>query len=180
MARIQVVLLPLLTMCSALLSLSSCGYQLEGSGIYLPEHIRKIAVPLFENRTYQYQLATTVTAAVADELSNYDAMKIVERSEADAVIEGSLISYTFRPVRISGSGVSAGLAESYRVSVTASVKLIDLLDGSTYWEHPSYVFSAEYDVPENLSTQADAELLSIEDATEDFAEDLVTMILQGF
>ena len=41
----------------ALAFLTACGYHLAGRGSTLPDHVRRIGVPMFENRSEQPEIA---------------------------------------------------------------------------------------------------------------------------
>ena len=50
-----------------LCGVAACGYRLAGKGTTLPDHVQRIAVPLFKNDTNQPDIAQRITESVADE-----------------------------------------------------------------------------------------------------------------
>ena len=55
------------TLILVTLSGSSCGYSLAGRGSFLPDYIKTIGVPTFDNRTTLFNLETQVTEKVRSE-----------------------------------------------------------------------------------------------------------------
>ena len=64
---------------------SGCGYQLAGRGSFLPDYIKTIGVPTFENRTTLFNLETQVTQKVRSEFIGRGRYRIVpEATNVDA------------------------------------------------------------------------------------------------
>ncbi|MDH5715161.1 MAG: hypothetical protein OEZ30_06330, partial [Candidatus Aminicenantes bacterium] len=49
------------------LFLPSCSYQLAGRGTFLPKHIKKIGIPMFDNLTARADLERTLTESIQEE-----------------------------------------------------------------------------------------------------------------
>ena len=72
-----------------ILSATGCGYRLTGTGASLiPDHVRKIVIRPFENRTARTEIEQRVTEEVARELSRRGRWDVVtDRGAADAMLE---------------------------------------------------------------------------------------------
>jgi hypothetical protein len=110
---------------------SGCGYST--SGLIRPEY-RRVYLPLFQNETFWRDLEVSLTRQVQRELASRPGIFIVSRSEADIVLDGTIVDFRQRvlsedardavressavtrvrmEVRVAGSG---RLLESYDVS----------------------------------------------------------------
>ena len=166
----------LLAVALAVISISSCGYRLRGTGSSLPPSIKTVSVPVFRNMTTRYELDVKLTRAVIDELVARGRVAVAaDPSGADAVLEGVITSFSARPIGFSGQGQ----ADRYNITVTASVALKDRSGETTLFSNPSFVFNQEYPVPVGRdfeSVQSEA----IDRIAERFARSLVVSILEGF
>jgi hypothetical protein len=74
-----------------ILALVSCaGYQLGSNKPAHLANVTKIAVPTFENETLEPRLAVLVTNAVIKQLQVDGTYQIVNRDQADAVLEAKI------------------------------------------------------------------------------------------
>lgn len=85
MKRILLFLAPV-----CLLFNGCAGYTLGAQKPAHLRHVTKLAVPTFTNMTLEPRLAVLVTNAVIKELQTHGSYQIVNRSDADAVLEGSI------------------------------------------------------------------------------------------
>jgi len=64
----------------------------------LPKYIRNINISPFKNNAFQYGLEIDLTQKVIDEFISDGTLKVVDISNADAVLSGSIESYRLIPV----------------------------------------------------------------------------------
>ena len=163
-------------MCLWLLVISGCGYHLVGQGSSLPDHIKKIVVPIFKNKTYEYGLENIITKEVIDAFDKRAGVVIVKASEkADAILEGEIIEYKYVPSTNSQRKVT-----QYYINITASVRLRDLVKQKVYWEDPNFNFHEIYKLTGGLSSIQINRKKAWEDAAKDFAESVASVLLEGF
>jgi hypothetical protein len=165
---------------------TGCGYALSGRGSSLPDYIRTIGIPLFENRTPIVTVEQLFTEKVRIEFQSRGRYA-VQPSEpgADAIVRGVITSIVPSPA---GFG-SQQLATRYRFTVAVGVKVDDVKQQKTLWENPGLTFSDEYEL-QNQLTAGDAQaqgatFLSQERAvmermSTDFARSVVSSILEAF
>lgn len=165
----------LLTILYSLL-ISHCGYRLAGRGVSLPEFYWNMAIPVFDNRTPQQDIAQIISLAIIDAFSQRGELTIVPEEQANAVLKGIITSYREQPQNIS----SSNLASSYRIFITASVRLLNRKTGDVYWQDDKMFFSQDYDVSEYLTQTEYDQIEARRQAAEDFADNLVSVILEGF
>jgi hypothetical protein len=167
---------------SWLVSSAACGYALAGRGSFLPEHVTRIGVPAFVNRTPVFNLETQVTQKVRSELLGRGGYQIQpDTANADAVLEGEITS--LRPEIASVSGQN--LAARYTITMIARVALRDLRDNKVLWENQSMVYRQEYEAQSGTSVTDPAaffeqDLNALDRMTTEFSRALVSAILEAF
>jgi hypothetical protein len=166
-------IMPLVTLGAAV----GCGYRLAGRSVALPEEIQTIGIPTFINRTNRTDLDQRITERVIDEFSTRGRVRIVPgEDEADAILLGSILSYTSNPVVIS----ELGRASRYEIRITARVILRVVRTDQLLWEDDHFLFRAQYDAPATTEELVDQEIIAIEEVAIGFARSVVTSILEGF
>jgi outer membrane lipopolysaccharide assembly protein LptE/RlpB len=155
----------------------SCGYHLSGTGSSLPEHIHTIGLPTFVNNTQGYQVEQKLTEGVQTVLLQRGKYKVVpDATGVDALLKGTIISVSLYPASFS----SEGRASEYNVVITAKVVFTDLLDKKILFQNPSFVFRGQYPIDENEVLFFDRQSQAIDQIAKDFAESVVSAILEGF
>lgn len=156
---------------------SACGYHLTGRSSTLPAGLHTIGIPTFVNRTSRPELEQRVTEHVIDEMTTRGRVRIVPGEEgANAVLKGTILSYTVTPVVIS----QLGRATRYEILITAHVVLSETTTDRVLWEDDHFLFKRQYDVPASPQAFTDQEIVAIDDVATDFARGVVTSILEGF
>lgn len=154
-----------------------CGYHLTGYGTTLPQSITSVGIPIFQNRTSRPELEQRVTEHVIDEFTTRGRVRILPGEEgADAILRGTLYTYTTTPVVINPQG----RATRYEILITAQVVLSEVSTDRVLWEDDHFLFKRQYDVPEVSLAFVDQEIVAIDDVATDFARGVVSSILEGF
>jgi len=160
----------------ALFLLAGCGYRLVGLGNSLPEHIKKIHIGVFKNRSYEYGLESVLTQEVVRAFDKRAGIIVVkEQSEADASLEGEIAEYEYVP-----SVNSQRKVTQYYINIRAEIRFRDLIKDEVYWEDKNFMFSEIYKVTGGLSTIQANRQKAWQDAAEDFAETIAGVLLEGF
>ncbi len=154
----------------------ACGYHLAGRGGQLPEGVRTVAVPLLENQTRRPEVDQRLTEKLVETLETRASVHVVsEREGADARLSGVVSGFEASPVLLTPEG----RATRYEVTVTASMRLEDLRSGRLLWANDQFVFRQQYDVQTD-SAYFDREIQTIDRVAREFAESVVTAMLEGF
>jgi Lipopolysaccharide-assembly len=162
---------------ACLWSAVGCGYHLTGRSTTLPAGITTIGIPTFVNRTSRPEMEQRVTEHVIDEFTTRGRVRIVAGEEgAQAVLHGTILTYTVNPVVIS----QQGRATRYEILITAHVVLNETTTDKVLWQDDHFLFKRQYDVPATPAGFADQEIVAIDDVATDFARGVVTSILEGF
>jgi outer membrane lipopolysaccharide assembly protein LptE/RlpB len=161
-----------------LLTLAGCGYALVGRGANIPEDVRSVYLQPLQNRTQRSQVEQALTRAIADELVTRQRFAVVgSEAEANAEILGAVTGFGVTPVTFD----QEGRATEYEISITAQITFKRTgAEGAVLWKSDRYTFRENYPVDPSSSAYFDREDQAIEEASERFAETLVTNLLEGF
>lgn len=94
---------------------ASCGYRFVAPGGPLPQGIRTVSAPVFDNRTAEPGAETFFTQAFREQLLKAGALG---DEGADAEVRGALLSVTGFPLM-----ASPGRLPSYRLTIVVDVQL---------------------------------------------------------
>lgn len=158
-------------------ALAGCGYTLVGQGTNVPEEVREVYLSPIENRTQRQRLDQIVTEAIAQELSKRRRFSLVsEREGADADLSGAVVGFGLTPISFDNQG----RADEYEISVTAQVVFERLPGGEVLWRADHYQFRETYAIDITEAGFLDREEEAIREASDRFAETLVSDLLTGF
>ncbi|MBD3336718.1 MAG: hypothetical protein GF355_14495, partial [Candidatus Eisenbacteria bacterium] len=118
--------------------LTGCGYSFSGSS--LPSHIKTLAIPILENETLDYQVADEATEALVERFISDNRLKVVPLSQADAVLDGSVVSYENKVY----SYTRDETPEQYIVVIKLSLEFADRVKNREIWKDEALTASAVY------------------------------------
>jgi hypothetical protein len=98
------------------------------------------------------------------------------RTDADAVLKGTVLSATATPLAYDSK---TGRAASVLVTVSMQVTMTDR-DGKVLFQNPSYLFHEQYELSRELSTFFEEDSSAVDRLSRDFARTLVANILEGY
>ena len=158
-------------------TLAGCGYTLVGRGSTLPPEVRRVLVSPLENATPRSQVDQILTRALTSELVNRRRFEVLSSPEgADAVLTGRVSTFTLSPVTFDGQG----RATEYEISIVVAVKFQQIGKETLLYQNENYIFRSSYQVEASDLGFQDRETPAIEATARDFAESLVTDLLEGF
>lgn len=130
---------------------TGCGYSTTSR---TAKDIKSIAVPFFENGTPEPNLELRVTEAIINNLVQDNTLKVLDESEADAVLDGRIIVFSNVPFSFNDELN----AEEYRVTITVQVTLFNRRQNQPVWEQKVIKGDGSYllDVTESGFTFDDA------------------------
>jgi hypothetical protein len=144
----------------------------------LPEHIKTVAVPAFQNNALRYKIEHRFTRAVMDELIHRGhGIRVQSDPEgADAVIDGVVKTFGFSGVLLDDKG----RARIFEVTITAAVTVRDQHDNRVLYDNQNFIFRGEFEFandPRNFFNEEDPAVLRI---ARSFAESIVSTLINGF
>ena len=162
--------------CLLILCLTRCGYHLRGTGTFLPEHIRRITIPMFKNQTTRFQLDLKLTQAVIDEIVARGKVEISgDSAAADAILVGEILSFEAIPIAFGAEAT----ADRYNIVVSTRIVLRDLVNNKVIYSNPNHSYQYEFQVPEGSDFES-VETEALDKLAERYARSLVITMLEGF
>jgi hypothetical protein len=167
-----------LALLAAVLGLAACGASSDI--IYrpaeqkLPQHIKKIAVRPFANKTQQFGLEEKLTLKVIDEFLKNGEYSVAPESSAQGVLVGEINHYILTPIQYDVNLVPT----VYKLNVIAGVRLLDKEQNRYLWEEPALQVTKMYsaaNLPGGFTEEQARESL-----WEILAKDVVLRTVQGF
>jgi outer membrane lipopolysaccharide assembly protein LptE/RlpB len=162
----------------AVLALTSCGYHVAGRATRLPATVQTIAIPAFENTTQQYKIEQMLTQAVVHDFVTRTKYHIISQPgpDADATLKGTVTTVQIAPVTFDST---TGRASNVLVTVGMKVSLVDS-KGKVLFENQNYTFREQYQVSRELSSFFEEETPAMQRLSREFAQTLVSNILEAF
>jgi lipopolysaccharide assembly LptE-like protein len=153
-----------------------CYKAVRKSG--LPEHIRTVAVPAFQNQALRYKIESRFTGAVINEITRRGKGLRVQSDPkgADAVIDGTIKSFAFYGVLLD----TRGRARIFEVTITAAVTVRDQVTNRVLYDNQDYVFRGEFEFTDDPRSFFNEEDPAVERLARSFAESLVSTLTNGF
>jgi hypothetical protein len=139
-----------------------------------------IAIPYFENKTFEAEAVTIFTYAVVNEFVESKRLKVENIDKADLVLYGKIIKLNERSIGYS----SDDKAREYRIWATLELSLEEKSTGKVLWKRNKLTHDNEYlsaDLRTGEITETDAsKRKALVLLAEDLAERIHDSIVQGF
>jgi hypothetical protein len=162
---------------------SGCGYALAGRGSFLPDYIRVVGIPQFENRSSFSQVEQILTDKVRTEFIGRGKYTVIpEAAGSDAVLSGEVLALSVQPVGFT----EQQLASRYLLTWTMKVAFTDARTNEVLWSNDALTFRGEYELSTRGNTAiegaafVDQERSSVDRIASDVARSVVTSILEAF
>jgi hypothetical protein len=171
------MLKPALFAIALALVVDVCGYKPAGKGKSLPADIKTIAVPVFQNSSLKYRVEQRFTQAVIDEiLKRARALRVTTNpDEADAVLNGDI-----RNFRAAGTILDQrGRTRVWDVRIIISVTLRDRRTRKILFQDPRLSFDGEYELSDDPQSFFNEENPAVDRIAKDFAQTIISTILEG-
>ena len=150
---------------------SGCiGYKL---GSMLPDGIRSVYIPTFVNNTDEPLLEVETTQAVIAEIQRDGSLRVAEENAADSILTVSLENFTLNPLRF--DDIKATQAREYRLTITASIKLVRVANNQIIVENPRVQGESTFEFIGDLTTSKRRETPA---AARDLAHDIVEKLVE--
>jgi outer membrane lipopolysaccharide assembly protein LptE/RlpB len=118
-------LLPIICM----VLITGCGYRMVGKETHVPPGLNSVAIPTFKNQTFEPGIEVPFTQAFLREFIQDRRVNVVDRAEADSVLEGIIKYFNASSVSYSISGY----VMEYQTNVILDLTLKDRT-GKVLWE----------------------------------------------
>jgi hypothetical protein len=168
---------PILFAIMLLLAFDVCGYKRAGKGRSLPVSIKTIAVPVFQNSSLKYRVEQRFTQAVIEEiLKRARGIRITQNpADADAVLSGDIRSF-----RAAGSVLDErGRTRVWDVRIITGVTLRDQHTRKILFDAQRLDFNGEYELADDPQSFFNEENPAVDRIAKEFAQSLVSAIMEG-
>src|ERR1700757_672170 len=165
-------------LAASLLLTAGCGYHTAGSASHLPQTVHTLAVPTFQNATQSYHTEVSFTQAVIKEFSSRTPYHLEPGGDpdADATLNGTITSFQVVPLTYNSQ---TGQSSSFLVTIRAKVVLTDR-NKKVLYQNSTYLFRQQYETTEDLVTFILEDPSSVQRLSRDFAQAVVSDILESF
>ena len=153
------------------LIINSCWlYSFKGT---LPPGIKSIAIPLFEDRTAEFNIQQIVTDKIRLGFIKENLLKVVEEDNAHSVLYGTILSIDDKPlVYDEDENVGESVTE-YRVTIKIEIEWYDKVNDHTVFKK-QFIGYSEYD-PTGATSRTREVALS--EAINQITDDIMNTIL---
>ncbi len=165
---------------------TGCGYHTLGSAAHLPATVHTLAVPIFKNKTQFYHTEVAMTQAVAREFTDRTRLAVTASpDDADATVSGTIIAQSVQPLtyRTETTTVNAGattsVTSSFLVTINVNVLVTDR-DNRILYKHTNYVFHEQFETTSDPASFIEEDSPAVQRISRDFAQALVSDILESF
>jgi hypothetical protein len=166
--------------CAAIAFLGhvGCGYHVAGRADLLPKSIKTIAIPSFGNLTVRYKLAERLPAETGREFLRRTRYNIVaDPNVADAVLEGTVISYNAYPTVFDPA---TGRAAGIQVHVVLQLRLIDRPSGKVLFDRPALEARQRYEISVDQVAYLEESVVALDRLSREVARTVVSAVLENF
>lgn len=166
----------------AVMVTSACGYALAGRGSFLPEYVRVVGIPAFENKTSEFDIDRVLTEAVRTEFAGRGRYTIQpDDNNVDAILTGTITSVTFGSTAFTADSQASRL----EVVVTASFEFRDLRANKVLWSNAGLVVREQFDVATSAGSGGVAAFFgqnqnALQRLSQTFSRTVVASILEAF
>jgi len=110
-----------------------CGYQMVGKETHVPPGLNSVAIPTFKNQTFEPGIEVPFTQAFLREFILDRRVNVVDRAEADSILEGIIKNFSTYSV----SYDRRGFVMEYQTNVVIDLTLKDRA-GKVLWEEKGF------------------------------------------
>lgn len=154
-------------------ALAICGCANYRWTSRVPEEIRTVAVPVFQNRSEAAELGSEATTSILREIQREGTFSVRRSGDASIEIQGAIVKATLHPLAFDRAyGMRA---KEYRYHVTAEVSLVNKDQGKVLVQNKKYVGETTFLVQGDLLTgRRNASTRIAADLARQIVDDLVS------
>lgn len=165
-----------LVLCFFIMLPVGCGgYRLVGTGSGATGSASNIAIPVFKNNTAEPGIERNITAKVREAFIQNGRLRVVREKKADLIFRGNINHYELRPVSFD---TNDNVTE-YWVIMNIDVKVKDT-SKNKFLIDQAFRSKWDYKVSSGLLSSERARIEAIDEASSDFAEKMISIIVEGF
>ncbi len=155
--------------------LCGCGYQLAGKETHLPPGVNSVAIPTLINKTLEPGIEISFTQAFLTEFIQDRRVKVVDRKDADSILEGTIRSFYLR----SASYDKSGFALEFQTIVTMDI-VLKKKNGEILWQDKDLLERAWYRTSPSVIASEDNKQNAIQQIAKSLAERIRNRFFYNF
>lgn len=165
----KTIALPLLLSILAL-GLLGGGCRVHTGEIVLPDQPKTIAVPIVQNRTYEYGAEERLTDILIQELIRDGRLRVVSQGRADLEMQAVLTRYDLKKVSLNRDEQ----AVVFNLDTAVTVTLKDLRSGKVLFEERKFEESGVFFLSNQPQTRREEQIYVR------LAEAMISQLLEGW
>ena len=151
-------------------TLSGClGYKI---GSTPPAGVKKIYIPMFENRTTRQEITSDVTNGIVRRFRTDGTVKITDKEYADAILYGTITEYKREVV----SYTNQDIGKEFRITIYVDIVLKDAKTGKVILKSTGIDGQAVTSLNIN---QSESEKMIMPDIIRDLSKNVVEAVLES-
>jgi outer membrane lipopolysaccharide assembly protein LptE/RlpB len=155
--------------------LMGCGYRMVGKETHVPPGLNSVAIPTFKNQTFEPGIEVPFTQAFLREFIQDRRVNVVDRAEADSVLEGIIKYFSTYSVSYDKSGFGV----EYQTNVILDLTLKDRT-GKVLWEEKGFSETGWFRASSSGVTNEAAKQVAIQETGKLAAERLRSRFFYNF
>lgn len=147
--------------------------------MHLPSTVHTLEIPIFQNLSQSYHTEVAMTEAVIREFTSRTSLKIVSSDtsgDADAILHGAVVSEVVTPLTYNST---TGQSSSFLVTIKAKVTVVDR-NSKVLYQNSDYTFRQQFETTADLTSFIQENPAAVHRLSRDFAQALVSDILESF
>lgn len=158
-----------------LVGLTGCPYSFTGASV--PSHLKTVAIALFDDQSGfgEPGLRERFTTELTNAFISDNSLEVAERSTADALLEGVIMSVADAPAVIGQAGGQSDQVTKRRVTISVRATFQDMKLRKKVWEK-TFSNWGDYDSGGGLSEQQSG----LQDALKKITEDILLETVSGW
>ena len=152
-----------------------CGYQMVGKETHVPPGLTSVAIPTFVNQTFEPGIEVLFTQAFLKGFIQDRRTKVVDRKEADSVLEGMIKSLEISSVSYDRSN----LALEYQINVVMDL-ILKKRSGEILWREKDLTERTWYRASSNALINEANKAAALQQAGRSMAERIRNRFFYNF
>lgn len=148
-------------------------YSFKGT---LPPHIKSIAIPIFDDKTAEFNIQTIVTDKIQLGFIKENILKLVEEDNAHSVLYGTIQSLQDKPFVYAEVEAVGEAVKEYRLTLIVEIEWFDKINNQSIFKKQFTGYS-EYDPTGATDRTRD---MALSESISQVTEDVINSILSGW
>ena len=161
-----------------LLAAAACGYHVAGQADTIPDEVRTIAIPPFENNTTEFKIEQYLAEAVTREFQTRTRYRVVNSENgADATLRATVLTFFAVPANYDPNTNRASTINTW---TNLHVTLSESGSGRVLYQNPNLQHRERYEVSADPRAYLEERQAALTRSSQSMARELVSAVLEGF